>query len=50
MFQTMRFRTPVIIFGMNTVNLIGEEFGNSGGKASSLLQIRELSRLAFWKR
>jgi len=25
MFQTMRFRTPVIIFGMNTVSQLGEE-------------------------
>ncbi len=30
MFQTMRFRTPVIIFGMNTVNLIGEEVRKLG--------------------
>jgi alcohol dehydrogenase class IV len=33
MFQTMRFRTPVIIFGMNTVNLIGEEIRKLGGKS-----------------
>ncbi len=32
MFQTMRFRTPVIIFGMNVVNLIGEEARKIGGK------------------
>lgn len=32
MFQTMRFRTPVIIFGMNAVNLIGEESKKLGGK------------------
>jgi alcohol dehydrogenase class IV len=32
MFQTMRFRTPVIIFGMNTINLIGEEIRKLGGK------------------
>ena len=33
MFQTMRFRTPVIIFGMNTINLIGEEIRKLGGKS-----------------
>lgn len=32
MFQTMRFRTPVIIFGTNTINLIGEEVNKLGGK------------------
>ncbi|MBM4332484.1 MAG: iron-containing alcohol dehydrogenase [Deltaproteobacteria bacterium] len=32
MFQTMRFRTPVIILGMNAVNLIGEEIKKIGGK------------------
>jgi alcohol dehydrogenase class IV len=33
MFQTMRFRTPVIIFGMNTANLVGEEIRKLGGKS-----------------
>src|SRR4030042_5724505 len=32
MFQAMRFRTPVIMFGMNTANLIGEEVKKLGGK------------------
>jgi len=32
MFQVMRFRTPVIIFGMNTANLIGEEIRKLGRK------------------
>lgn len=32
MLPTMRFRTPVIIFGNNTVNLIGEEAKKLGGE------------------
>lgn len=32
MFQTMRFRTPLIIFGMNTVQTVGEEIRKLGGQ------------------
>lgn len=33
MFQTMRFRAPVIIFGMNTVNQVGEEIRKLKGES-----------------
>lgn len=37
MFPMMRFRTPIIIFGMNTASLIAEEVRKLGGKSVFIL-------------
>lgn len=37
MFPMMRFRTPIIIFGMNTASLIAEEVHKLGGKSVFIL-------------